>query len=154
VFVGLGANLGDPAATVLAAGQQVASLGFGSRLSSLYRTQPQGGPAQPIFCNAVIMLHTAWSATELLVLLQRIELRFGRSRRVYWGPRTLDLDLLLFGDCVMRQPSLTLPHPRMHHRRFVLEPLNELVPDLRMPDGQTVQQWLEPTRSQDVEFWR
>ncbi|PSR21308.1 MAG: 2-amino-4-hydroxy-6-hydroxymethyldihydropteridine diphosphokinase [Sulfobacillus acidophilus] len=153
VFVGLGSNLGDPAATVVTAAAQVATLGFGSRLSPLYRTEPQGGPAQSAFCNAVLVFETSWTATGLMVALQRIEQRFGRSRRIHWGPRTLDLDLLLFGDYVIKNALLTLPHPRMRDRRFVLEPLSELAPDLSMPDGQPILRLLEKTRHQKVERW-
>lgn len=153
VYVGMGSNLGDPATTIQAAAHEVERLGFCARTSSLYRTKPQGGPAQPLYCNAVIMFQTSWRPVDLLTLLQRIERRFGRSRRIYWGPRTLDLDLLLFGDHVIKRRELTIPHPRMSLRRFVLEPLAELTPELKMPDGKTIAQWLENIPAQEVERW-
>jgi len=135
-FLGLGANLGEPAATLAAARDRLAELPQ-SRLvaaSSLYRTAPVGGPVgQPDFFNAVLALATSLEPTVLLEHALAIEKRFGRRRLLRWGPRTLDVDLLLFGERLLDLPALQLPHPRLHRRRFVLEPLCELAPEVRHP---------------------
>lgn len=132
--VGLGANLGDAAATLRAALQALAALP-GCRLqsvSSLYRSAPVDASG-PDFLNAVAALHTRLTPTGLLDALQAIEQRFGRQRPYPNAPRTLDLDLLLLGDMVLQTPRLTLPHPRLHQRAFVLQPLLELAPGLHAP---------------------
>lgn len=134
-FVALGANLGDPAATVAAAFEALASIPD-SRLeasSSLYRTAPVGLRNQPDFINAVARLRTSLPAPELLDALFAIEARFGRRRSVPNAPRTLDLDLLLYGDTVLATQRLVLPHPRLHERAFVLAPLLEIAPDIAIP---------------------
>lgn len=134
-YIALGSNLGDPAATVEAAIDALAAL-RGSLLkgfSSLYRTAPVGLRHQPDFINAVAALDTRLSADELLDELFALEARFGRQRGVRNAPRTLDLDLLLFGDLTSNDPRLTLPHPRMHERAFVLAPLTEIAPDISLP---------------------
>ncbi len=134
-YVALGANLGDPILTVKSALTALDEIA-GTRLiaaSSLYRTAPVGLKHQPDFINAVVALDTTLSATELLERLFAIELRFGRERSVPNAPRTLDLDLLLHGDTVADTAALTLPHPRMHERAFVLAPLAEIAPDAVVP---------------------
>jgi 2-amino-4-hydroxy-6-hydroxymethyldihydropteridine diphosphokinase len=134
-YVALGANLGDPAATVRAAFAALTELPA-TRLvaaSSLYRTAPVGLKNQPDFINAVAALDTPHTATELLDDLFAIEARFGRVRSVRNAPRTLDLDLLLHGDTACAGPRLTLPHPRLHERAFVLAPLAEIAPALLIP---------------------
>jgi len=133
-YIGLGANLGKPAATVAAALEALAkipSTTLAAR-SSLYATTPldAGGPD---YCNAVAALDTSLSPLELLHALQAIELAHGRERSYRNAPRTLDLDLLLYGDTVLRQPELTLPHPRLQERAFVLVPLLEIAPDIVLP---------------------
>lgn len=133
--VALGANLGDPVATVKAALKALAELPQ-SRLvqaSSLYRTAPVGLRHQPDFINAVAAIDTGLSAEQLLAQLFVIEGHFGRTRSVINAPRTLDLDLLLFGDLVFAKPALTVPHPRLHLRAFVLAPLLEISPDIVLP---------------------
>ncbi len=135
VYVGLGSNLGDRGGTLRAAleelgrrdGVRVAAV------SSLRETEPVGGPAQGEFLNGVAELRTTLGARKLLSLLHEVEDRFGRERTVRWGPRTLDLDLLLYGDAVINEPDLTVPHPRMHERPFVIGPLREIAPDVRHP---------------------
>ncbi len=153
VYVGLGSNLGQPDETVRQAAFQVARLGSGARVSSLYRTHPQGNLAQRSFCNAVVCLKTAWDPYQFFRLLMGIERRFGRFRREPWGPRTLDLDLLIFGTRVIHSALLQVPHPRLEERRFVLAPLSELSPHLRLSDGRLVQELLRNTATQEVEFW-
>ncbi len=133
VFVGLGANLGDAAATVRAAFEALDALP-GTRCvarSALYRSAPieaQGAD----YINAVAQLQTQLSPAALLKELQAIEDRFGRERPYRNAPRTLDLDLLLYGQRRIVTPRLTVPHPRMHERAFVLAPLAEIAPDLAL----------------------
>lgn len=134
-FVALGANLGEPAGTVSAAMQALAEIPATTlaRASSLYRTVPVGLRNQPDFINAVALLHTALSPQQLLQELFHIEGRFGRLRSVSNAPRTLDLDLLLHGESILAEAQLTLPHPRMHQRAFVLVPLLEVIADCQIP---------------------
>lgn len=133
VFVGLGSNLDNPRqqlALAILALKQSPNLEV-VRCSSFYETAPVGGPPQPDFINAVVELKTSLSPEALLDLLQMIEQQQGRVRTVKNGPRTLDLDLLLFGQVVMQTERLTLPHPRYHEREFVLKPLQEIAPDMK-----------------------
>ena len=135
-YVGLGANLGDARATVAKALVDLAALSDSPlRASSLYRTEPLGPPDQPWYVNAVAELTTAQPALELLGELRELERAAGRDRAAgrRWGPRELDLDLLLVGDLVLDSPELSLPHPGLLERRFVLEPLAELAPHVRDP---------------------
>lgn len=137
-FVALGANLGDPVATVKAALDALAALPDArlQAVSSLYRTAPIGLKHQPDFINAVAALEldpAVLPAPTFLARLFAIETDFGRRRSVPNAPRTLDLDLLLYGDSVSDDPSCILPHPRMHERAFVLAPLAEIAPDLLIP---------------------
>lgn len=135
VFVALGSNLGDPLASLRWARRALTELGTLTGVSSLYRTAPVGGPAgQPDYLNAVVSLHPNETDPErFLKLLLALERRVGRERSVRWGARTLDLDLLAWGARVQETPTLTLPHPRMMTRAFVLEPLCELAPGWRHP---------------------
>jgi 2-amino-4-hydroxy-6-hydroxymethyldihydropteridine diphosphokinase len=130
-YVGIGANLGDAVATVRLAAERLRPLGL-RRLSSLYRSAPVDA-AGPDFVNAVAELDAALAPLALLRELQAIEQDFGRERPYRNAPRTLDLDLLLHGEQRMTSELLTLPHPRLHERAFVLLPLLELVPDLVVP---------------------
>ena len=134
--VGLGANLGDAAATVHRAIDALASLSSTPvRASRLYRSRAWGRTDQPDFINAVAVIETTMSARTLLDHLLAIEREFGRTRIVgeRWGPRTLDLDLLLHGDAIIDEPGLRVPHPHLHERAFVLLPLAEIAPDARIP---------------------
>jgi 2-amino-4-hydroxy-6-hydroxymethyldihydropteridine diphosphokinase len=136
--VGLGANLGDPAATVRAAFDALGSLP-GTRVvatSRLYRTPAWGIQAQPDFINAVAVLDTALAPRDLLDGLLAIERAFGRDREAEagrWGPRVLDLDLLLHGDATVHAPGLDVPHPHLHVRAFALVPLVDAWPDAVIP---------------------
>ena len=134
-FIGLGANLGDPEAQVRRAFAALAELPRTRLLaaSSLYRSAPVGVVGQLDFVNAVAELETALSARALLEALLAEESRFGRTREFPNAPRTLDLDLLLYGDRVIAEPGLLVPHPRMHERAFVLAPLAEIAPDIAIP---------------------
>jgi 2-amino-4-hydroxy-6-hydroxymethyldihydropteridine diphosphokinase len=134
-YIGLGANLDDPAAQVEIALDELAHLPE-SRLaarSSLYASAPVGYAEQPDFINAVAALETRLSPRALLEAMLAIEHHHGRNRTFRNAPRTLDLDLLLYGDAHFHEESLTLPHPRMHERAFVLLPLLEIAPDLAIP---------------------
>jgi 2-amino-4-hydroxy-6-hydroxymethyldihydropteridine diphosphokinase len=129
-YVGVGANLGDRRATIDAA---VALLEGVVAVSDLRETDPVGVTDQPAFLNGAVAVETDLSPRELLETLLDVERRLGRQRRLRWGPRTIDLDLLLYGDETIDEPGLTVPHPRLHERRFALEPLVELDPELELP---------------------
>lgn len=142
-YIGLGSNLGDRAGYLLLAVRGMMNAGLGvARLSSIYETEPVDrlmndpidGEAQPLFLNMVAELHGVLPASEqLLTCLLRIEYALGRRRLIPHGPRTIDLDLLLYGDEQQASELLTIPHPRLHLRRFVLVPLVELIPDAVHP---------------------
>lgn len=151
-YVALGANLGDPVATVLAAFGALANLNE-SRVvhtSSLYRTVPVGNTEQPEFINAVAALETTLAPEALLDALLEVEQRFGRIRAEKNGPRTLDLDLLLYNDLELELPRLTLPHPRLHLRAFVLLPLAEISPKMQLPRRGTIAAWLPAVANQGI----
>ena len=152
-FIALGANLGDPVRTVTAAIAALRVLPDTEFLaaSSLYRTAPVGLRHQPDFINAVVELVTVSPAPTLLQTLFEIEGRFGRQRSVRNAPRTLDLDLLLYGDEVSDDPELTLPHPRLHERAFVLAPLAEIAPQLLIPGRGSVADLLVQCADQQIE---
>jgi len=142
-FVGLGSNLGDREGTLRAAVGRLR--GFPEttvvRVSTLRRTEPVGYVDQPRFLNGAVELETGLSPHALLAALLELERAFGRNRGAVpaQGPRTLDLDLLLYGQQQIDEPSLQVPHPRLHERRFVLEPLAELDPTLEVPGKGSVQ---------------
>lgn len=150
-WIGLGANLGDAAATLGAAFSQLAQLPQ-SRLvarSALYRTVPVDASG-PDYLNAVAGLDTTLSPAALLALLHDIERVHGRDRPFHHAPRTLDLDLLLHGDGVIRTPALCVPHPRLHLRAFVLAPLLEVAPALVHPELGPLAPWLARAADQGV----
>ena len=146
-FIGLGSNLGDRRATLLRAIEELnGSPGVSVvKVSSFHETEPVGGPqGQGPYLNAAACIETTLEPPALLHLLHEIEARNGRVRLVRWGERTLDLDLLLFDDRIVETPELTIPHPRMAVRRFVLEPLSEIAPRAVHPvTGRTVAEMLE-----------
>ena len=152
-FIALGANLGDPVATVKAAILALRQLPQTEFIaaSSLYRTAPVGLKHQPDFINAVVELVAVSPAPTLLEALFEIEARFGRQRSVKNAPRTLDLDLLLYGDELSDDPQLTLPHPRLHERAFVLAPLAEIAPQLVIPGRGPVAELLLRCADQQIE---
>jgi 2-amino-4-hydroxy-6-hydroxymethyldihydropteridine diphosphokinase len=145
--VGLGSNLGPREATLLRAVDLIAVVPSVEvlELSSFVETEPVGVTDQPDFVNAALALETTLTARELLDALLEVERELGRAREEgeRWGPRTIDLDLLLYGDEVVDEPGLTVPHPRLHERRFALEPLVELEPDLVIPGRGSVSVLLE-----------
>ncbi|MEL0029116.1 MAG: 2-amino-4-hydroxy-6-hydroxymethyldihydropteridine diphosphokinase [Perlucidibaca sp.] len=138
--IGLGGNLGDAPATLLRALAQLdAHPGITLRgCSPLYRSVAIGPSGQPDYANAVACLETSLSPHELLDALQLIEHSEGRVRHLRWGARTLDLDLLLFGDQLIHDPRLTVPHAEMTARNFVLRPLADIAPDWLLPDGRRI----------------
>lgn len=134
VFVALGSNLGDRAANLArgVSGLRERGLRITAR-SSVYETEPVGGPAQGPYLNAVVQAETGLGPEEVLATCLDVERGAGRVRSVANAPRTLDLDLLLFGDTVLEAEGLAVPHPRLHERRFVLVPLAEIAPAARHP---------------------
>lgn len=156
--IALGSNLGDSEQiieTALARLERIDGMRLGlqtdtSARSQLYKTAPVG-PPQPDYINACAIFHTSLSPEQVLQALLVTEAGFGRIRRERWGPRTLDLDLLFYGSRVMDTSSLTLPHPRMHERSFVLVPLAEIAPDWRHPVNQkTVKELLSQVNTSGV----
>lgn len=134
-FVGIGSNLEDPARQVALALAALAAIPDTevAAASRPFRTPPWGDTAQPAFVNAVAELHTSLPARALFTHLQRIEAGAGRLRERRWGPRVLDLDLLLYGDACISDADMHVPHPHLHERAFVLVPLAELAPTLEVP---------------------
>jgi 2-amino-4-hydroxy-6-hydroxymethyldihydropteridine diphosphokinase len=152
-FIGLGANIGDPGGQLrdaLAALDAIPGTRL-MRASSLWRTAPVGYAAQPDFVNAVAEIETAQAPRALLEALLAIEKRFGRERSFANAPRTLDLDLLLYGDRVLSEQGLELPHPRMHERAFVLAPLVEIAPEVEIPGKGRADALLARCRDQRIE---
>lgn len=136
VFLGLGSNQGDRDLYILRAIAEIGKLPSSriTAVSSFYETEPVGQIEQPDFLNAVIRLETPLAPQELLNELKRIETAvLGRTAALRWGPRRIDLDILLYGDLVMDTPELTIPHPRLHERRFALQPLAEIAPETVHP---------------------
>lgn len=141
VFIGLGSNLAEPIEQLRGALNAIAALPDSRLLqtSSFYASDPLGPPDQPRYVNAVAELETTLPPLQLLDALQAIELNQGRARKAErWGPRTLDLDILLFADQCIDLPRLTVPHYHMHARAFVLYPLAEIAGDLVLPDGRAL----------------
>lgn len=152
-YVGVGSNLDGPQRQVAQALDELDGIP-GTRVvkrSSLYRSAPVGYTAQPEFVNAVAALDTTLDPDALLGELQAIEARHGRSRSFPNAPRSLDLDLLLYGEVEQRSARLTLPHPRMHERAFVLRPLLDLAPDIELPGYGPATRLLDALLHQRVE---
>ena len=152
VFLGLGSNLGDKEANIREALGRLArhpNVRL-EQVSSLYETAPIGFTEQPDFVNAVVLIETRLSPVDLLHAVLGIENDMGRVRNRHWGPRVIDIDLLLFNNTEMDTPELTLPHPRMMERAFVMAPLAEIAPDLELPGGRKPQDVLEDLKGQRV----
>ena len=152
VFIALGANLDSPEQQLNSACRALFALAKPNtfEVSSYYRSAPMGEVEQPDYVNAVATLETDLEPLALLDELQRIELEQGRQRLVRWGPRTLDLDLLLYGNDTIEIPRLTVPHYGMKERSFVLIPLAELAPELILPCGTPLQQLLTPALQSEL----
>ncbi|MCD6486912.1 MAG: 2-amino-4-hydroxy-6-hydroxymethyldihydropteridine diphosphokinase [Syntrophobacterales bacterium] len=129
-FLGIGSNVGNPVLNCAAAVKRISDIdGVGMlRCSSLYKTQPVGFEEQDWFVNGVIEIRTRFRPRALMNAMQRVEDEMGRVRGEKWGPRVIDIDILLYGQIVIKEEGLVLPHPELHKRRFVLVPLNEIAP--------------------------
>ncbi len=152
VYIGLGSNLGDPQSQLkkaIIAMNMVPSTSV-VKTSSFYRSKPVGPQDQPDYINAVVELDTELSAPVLLDYLQDIENEQGRERKIKWGARTLDLDILLFGDEIINNDRLQVPHVEMHNRGFVLLPLNEILPDCMIPGVGAVSSLLQEDSINDL----
>ena len=145
VYIGLGSNLANPAEQLRSAltAMDVIPQTRVADCSAFYGSAPVGPGEQPDYVNAVAKLETELDAVTLLDALQAIENQHGRERSIRWGARTLDLDILLFGSEIIDSSRLSVPHPRMGERNFVLQPLAELEPELTMPDGRSLATMLQ-----------
>ena len=132
VVIALGSNIGDTNSHLHHAIEELAKHIEVKAVSSFYKTAPVGGPIQDDYLNAVLVAQSEMDPLDLLVIMQEIETLAGRTREVHWGPRTLDLDLIAFGDHKINEPHLELPHPRAHERTFVLEPWLEIDPEAEL----------------------
>jgi 2-amino-4-hydroxy-6-hydroxymethyldihydropteridine diphosphokinase len=153
VYLSLGSNVGDREAHLREALTRLAAIGRVVAVSSFYETEPVEFTRQPWFLNCAVALETSKTPRELIAAILRIEEDMGRRRLQKKGPRSIDIDILLVGSLVVEEPELTIPHPAMHQRRFVLEPLAEIAPEVlhpvlnktirelrdALPEGQTVQ---------------
>jgi 2-amino-4-hydroxy-6-hydroxymethyldihydropteridine diphosphokinase len=133
VYLSLGSNLGDRLDQLRLAIESLANLGEIQKTSSVYETDPWGYEDQPAFCNQVVLLETEIEPLELLQEIKRVELKMGRTPTFRYGPRVIDIDILLFDNIVFTKPELTIPHPEMKNRAFVLVPLLEIAPLLSIP---------------------
>ena len=154
-YLSLGSNLGDREANLLKALECLESAGVRVlRRSSIYETEPQELREQPWFLNQVVEVGTTLSPVELLARTREIERELGRERVVAKGPRTIDIDILFYGDLILATTELQIPHPRLAERRFVLEPLAELAPELRHPKtGRTASEMRASIEGQTVKRW-
>ncbi|MGL5006144.1 MAG: 2-amino-4-hydroxy-6-hydroxymethyldihydropteridine diphosphokinase [Plesiomonas sp.] len=156
VYIAIGSNLIEPvtqAREAIAALKQLPNSRWIAS-SSLYRSKPMGPQDQPDYINAVVALDTTLSPLELLDATQHIELQHGRQRKTErWGPRTLDLDILLYGNMCIDHPRLVVPHYGMTTREFVLYPLAEIAPDLILPDNTTLQHHRQQVACNDLICW-
>ena len=143
VYVGLGSNIGDRKKNIEKAIQMLSDTPNVKvcRVAQLYETAPVGYEAQPDFLNAAAKVETTLKPGEFLAVCQSIELRLKRVRKIRWGPRTIDIDILLYNDLTINTDVLTIPHPEMHEREFVLKPLSEIAPKVIHPvNGKTIEQ--------------
>lgn len=139
-YLSIGSNLGNRGDYLQAAVEKLDSHNGIEiyKVSSIYETEPWGLTEQPAFWNQALEIETQLEPLELLKICQDVENTLGRERTLRWGPRTIDIDILLYGDMLCELPELTLPHPHMEARAFVMEPLKEIAPDLRLPSGRSV----------------
>ncbi len=150
-YIGLGGNIGDvhanmqTALEMIHADDNIEVL----RISSVYKTPPWGIKNQNWFLNACACLKTTLTAHELLQVCLEVEKQLKRVRQVRWGPRTIDLDILVFGDERIEQEDLQIPHPRMHERAFVIQPMMDLAPELTL-QGKTISKWLSQIDIEDI----
>ena len=150
VFFGIGANLGDRRETMRSAVVEIRHVLDTVRVSSLYESAAWGVTDQPAFLNAVVRGRTTLAPLEVLDAMQAIENELGRVREQHWGPRVIDIDILLYGGEVIDEPRLTVPHPYMTRRGFVLRPLADLAAGLTLPDGSLVGELLTTVSQDDL----
>ena len=150
VFLGIGGNLGDRRTTMRRAVAEIRAVVEDVRVSSLYETAAWGVTDQPSFLNAVVRGSTGLNALDLLDAMQAIENQLGRVRTQHWGPRAIDIDILLYGSDVIDVPRLKVPHPYMAQRGFVLRPLADLAAGLTLPDGSLVGELLTTIDQDDL----
>lgn len=143
-YLGLGSNLGSPERLLRLAVKSISRLPgcYFLHCSPIYRSIPWGMRSQPDYWNMVLEINTRLTPRLLLKQCQNIEKQFGRVRKKRWGPRTLDIDILLYGHLIMKSAKLTIPHPHLLKRDFVLKPLLNIAPDLRLPNGEKISQFL------------
>lgn len=153
IYLALGSNVGDRDTHLARAQERLASEGIRIlRASSVYETEPRDFPDQPWFLNQVLEAETSLFPKQLLERTQKIERALGRTPTQPKGPRTIDIDILLYGDAIVSVPDLEIPHARLADRRFVLEPLAEIAPELRHPrTGASVREMLAKVKNQKVE---
>jgi 2-amino-4-hydroxy-6-hydroxymethyldihydropteridine diphosphokinase len=152
-YIGLGSNLENPLQQIKTAIDDLQSLADINivSVSSLYQSPPMGPADQPDYINAVLALETSLNPHQLLDALQSVEQLHGRVRKRHWGERTLDLDILLYGDQILDDERLKIPHPGMHERAFVLYPLAEIAPDIEIPGIGTLQKILPSCPQGDLQ---
>jgi len=146
IFLGIGSNIGDRLANLQRAYDAFTVV----HASSVYETEPVGFTEQPWFLNSVVQIESALSPLDLLKYCQSIEASLGRTREIWKGPRTIDIDILFYGNRILKESDLTVPHPEISNRRFVLEPMNEIAPHFVHPaSGKTISELLNlcPDRS-------
>jgi 2-amino-4-hydroxy-6-hydroxymethyldihydropteridine diphosphokinase len=154
VYLGLGSNLGDRKANLQAAIEGIEPVARLLAASPIYQTPPWGYFAQPDFLNQVIRVETDQSPSELLVYMKDLETRLGRTATVRYGPRTIDIDILFYDDLILDEPGLTIPHPRIQGRAFVLVPLADLAPDMLHPlEGKTISAMLEQVDRSEIALY-
>jgi 2-amino-4-hydroxy-6-hydroxymethyldihydropteridine diphosphokinase len=155
VYIGIGSNQGDPVENCRRAIGGIVSDGRNRlvRCSSFYRTEPMGRKDQDWFVNGVVLVETSLGPGQMLEFLLSLEKEMGRVRRERWGPRVIDLDILFYGEEIIDEENLQVPHPRLHERRFVLIPLKEIAPDLKHPRlGKTISQILAASEREEKVF--
>lgn len=150
--MGIGSNMGDRLSNLRGCVSELETAEGVSvvAVSSIYNSRAVGYTDQPDFLNGVVEVETEIAPGEFLNLLHEIEDRYGRKREVHWGPRTLDADILIYGELEINEPDLKIPHPLLTERRFVLEPLLELAPDIVLPDGTPLAKKLEGLSGEQV----
>lgn len=152
--IGMGANLGDPFHTLTQAAASLQAISAQPiTLSRIYRSAPVGPAGQPDYANAVALIYTMQAPLELLDQLQAIEQEFGRTRSIRWGARTLDLDLLLYGEQIIQNERLTVPHIELLNRNFVLWPLAEIMPSTILSDGLSIEAHCQQIGRQGLSLW-
>ncbi|MFV1984555.1 MAG: 2-amino-4-hydroxy-6-hydroxymethyldihydropteridine diphosphokinase, partial [Thiohalomonadales bacterium] len=152
IYIGLGSNLGESRSHIRDAIEEIKSINNCDLIkkSSLYKTPPMGPPDQPDYINAVIKIQSSVRAIELLDELHEIEQIHGRVREVKWGPRSLDLDILIYGSLKFDTYKLKIPHPGLYDRAFVLYPILEIEPELTLPNGVSLVEHIELMGKQDI----